>query len=71
MTHLALFSSAAGFFGNAGQSDYAAANEVLNQYALQFSQKHPKCNVVSFNWGPWEGGMVDETTLHLGCFCEN
>ena len=60
LTHLILFSSAAGFFGNAGQSDYAAANEVLNQYAIQFSQNHPECQVVSFNWGPWEGGMVDE-----------
>ena len=60
LSHLVLFSSAAGFFGNAGQSDYAAANEVLNQYALQFSQTHPECQVVSFNWGPWEGGMVDE-----------
>ena len=52
LTHLILFSSAAGFFGNAGQSDYAAANEVLNQYAIQFSQNHPECQVVSFNWGP-------------------
>ena len=58
LTRLILFSSAAGFFGNAGQSDYAAANEVLNQYAIQFSQNLPECQVVSFNWGPWEGGMV-------------
>lgn len=58
LTHLLLFSSAAGFYGNAGQSDYAIANEVLNRIGLLFKQKHPKCHVTSFNWGPWEGGMV-------------
>ena len=44
LTHLLIFSSAAGFYGNAGQSDYAIANEVLNRIALLFSQKHPKCH---------------------------
>ncbi len=58
LTHLLIFSSAAGFYGNAGQSDYAMANEALNRIALVFSQKHPDCHVTSFNWGPWEGGMV-------------
>ena len=58
LTHLLMFSSAAGFYGNAGQSDYAAANESLNRIALLFKQKYPKCHVTSFNWGPWEGGMV-------------
>ena len=58
LTHLLLFSSAAGFYGNAGQSDYAIANEALNRIALLFKQNNPKCHVTSFNWGPWEGGMV-------------
>ncbi|MBC8259437.1 MAG: SDR family oxidoreductase [SAR324 cluster bacterium] len=58
LTHLLLFSSAAGFYGNAGQSDYAIANEALNRIALLFKQNNPKCHVCSFNWGPWEGGMV-------------
>ena len=58
LSHLLLFSSAAGFYGNPGQSDYAAANESLNRIALLFKQKYPKCHVTSFNWGPWEGGMV-------------
>ncbi len=58
LSHLLLFSSAAGFYGNAGQSDYAVANESLNRIALLFKQKYPKCHVTSFNWGPWEGGMV-------------
>ena len=33
-------------------------NEALNRIALLFKQKHPNCHVTSFNWGPWEGGMV-------------
>ncbi len=58
LSHLLLFSSGAGFYGNAGQSDYAMGNEVLNRAALAFQQEHPSCRVVSYNWGPWEGGMV-------------
>jgi len=58
ISHLLLFSSAAGFYGNGGQSDYAIGNEILNRAALAFQQEHPDCCVVSYNWGPWEGGMV-------------
>jgi hypothetical protein len=53
-----LFSSAAGFYGNPGQSDYALANEILNKSAHIFQRAHPHCHVISFNWGPWDGGMV-------------
>ncbi|MEW5721541.1 MAG: SDR family NAD(P)-dependent oxidoreductase [Thermodesulfobacteriota bacterium] len=55
---LALFSSSTGRFGRAGQADYAAANEVLNKKAQALARRRPGCRVVSFNWGPWEGGMV-------------
>ncbi len=55
---VALFSSAAGFYGNEGQSDYAMANEILNKAALQLHYKHSHTKVMSFNWGPWDGGMV-------------
>jgi NAD(P)-dependent dehydrogenase (short-subunit alcohol dehydrogenase family) len=58
LKHLVLFSSAAGFYGNIGQSDYAIANEILNKFAYQFKRQHPDCHVVSFNWGPWDSGMV-------------
>ncbi len=58
LNHLVLFSSAAGFYGNEAQSDYAVANEVLNKFAHHFKQKHTGCHVISFNWGPWDGGMV-------------
>jgi len=58
LQHLVLFSSAAGFFGNTAQSDYAMANDVLNKFSLSFQENHESCRVLSFNWGPWEGGMV-------------
>lgn len=55
---LVLFSSAAGFYGNPGQSDYALANEILNKIAHSIQRTYPQCHVVSLNWGPWDGGMV-------------
>lgn len=58
LSYLILFSSAAGFYGNEAQSDYAAANEILNKFAHLFKQRMPSCHVIAFNWGPWDGGMV-------------
>ncbi len=55
---LVLFSSAAGFYGNPGQADYALANEILNKTAYLIQRKYPNCHVISLNWGPWDGGMV-------------
>jgi acyl transferase domain-containing protein/NAD(P)H-dependent flavin oxidoreductase YrpB (nitropropane dioxygenase family)/NAD(P)-dependent dehydrogenase (short-subunit alcohol dehydrogenase family) len=55
---LVLFSSAAGPFGNRGQCDYAAANEVLNKLAIYLDKIWPG-RIVSINWGPWaKTGMV-------------
>ncbi len=65
LRYLILFSSAAGFFGNPGQSDYSVANEILNKFAHQFKGRHPHCHVRSFNWGPWDGGMVSESLKKL------
>jgi acyl transferase domain-containing protein len=56
---VAMFSSAAGFYGNTGQSDYAMSNDILNKAALQLSALNPNAKVMSFNWGPWDGGMVN------------
>ncbi len=56
---LALFSSSTARFGRAGQVDYAVANEVLNKLAQREAIARPQCRVVSFNWGPWDGGMVN------------
>jgi NAD(P)-dependent dehydrogenase (short-subunit alcohol dehydrogenase family) len=60
-----LFSSVAGYFGNRGQGDYAAANEVLNRIARWMQRDIRRngfaCKVAALNWGPWCGaGMVTE-----------
>jgi NAD(P)-dependent dehydrogenase (short-subunit alcohol dehydrogenase family) len=52
------FSSVASAFGNRGQADYAAANDVLDKLAYTL-QARVRGRVVSINWGPWAGrGMV-------------
>jgi acyl transferase domain-containing protein/NADP-dependent 3-hydroxy acid dehydrogenase YdfG len=55
---LLVFSSVAARYGNAGQSDYAMANETLNQVAAAEQRRRPSCRVRSIGWGPWDGGMV-------------
>ena len=55
---LAIFSSTAGAFGNRGQCDYAATNEVLNKLAMHLDRAWPG-RVVAIGWGPWaKRGMV-------------
>jgi acyl transferase domain-containing protein/NADP-dependent 3-hydroxy acid dehydrogenase YdfG len=61
LTLLCAFSSVAARFGNPGQSDYAMANETLNQLACAESIRRPSCRVRSIGWGPWNGGMVTES----------
>jgi hypothetical protein len=56
---LCLFSSIAARTGNAGQCDYAMANEVLNKVAgAEKRRRGGRLRVRSINWGPWAGGMV-------------
>ena len=62
---LVFFSSVAGRFGNSGQCDYSAANEVLNKLADRLSVEWPNVHTVSVNWGPWEGGMVGDELIRL------
>ncbi len=58
---LVLFSSVAGRCGNRGQSDYAAANEVMNRLAWQMDERWQNTRVVAINWGPWDTtGMASE-----------
>jgi NAD(P)-dependent dehydrogenase (short-subunit alcohol dehydrogenase family)/acyl carrier protein len=57
---LVFFSSVSGRFGNSGQSDYAAASEVLGKLAHELDARWPG-RVVSIDWGPWRSaGMVSE-----------
>jgi NAD(P)-dependent dehydrogenase (short-subunit alcohol dehydrogenase family) len=46
------FGSVAGRFGNRGQSDYAAANEVMAKLAALLDRRWP-ARVVTIDWGPW------------------
>jgi NAD(P)-dependent dehydrogenase (short-subunit alcohol dehydrogenase family) len=59
---LCFFSSVAAHSGNAGQSDYAAANAMLDHWAMtERAARGPQCRVISIAWGPWDGGMVTES----------
>jgi NAD(P)-dependent dehydrogenase (short-subunit alcohol dehydrogenase family) len=49
-----IFASVAGRFGNRGQADYAAANEVITRLAWQLNQAWPNTRVVAIQWGPWD-----------------
>jgi len=62
---LVIFSSSSGFFGNPGQCDYAAGNEILNRLGRRLQARWPAAHVMSFNWGPWTGaGMVTPEVAH-------
>jgi len=61
----ALFASITSRYGNRGQSDYAAANEVLSKLACNLDRSWSG-RVVSIGWGPWaEVGMVADLEKHL------
>jgi NAD(P)-dependent dehydrogenase (short-subunit alcohol dehydrogenase family) len=59
LRHILLFSSLAGFCGNAAQADYAMANEALNKYAQAIKTASSDVHVAAFDFGPWDAGMVD------------
>ena len=59
---LCVFSSISARTGNAGQSDYAMANEIASRIAEAEGRRRGDGLIVrSICWGPWDGGMVDAT----------
>ncbi len=59
---LVFFSSTASVFGNKGQTDYAAANSVLDAAAHSLGQVLD-ARVLSINWGPWKGAGMSNALL--------
>jgi acyl transferase domain-containing protein/NAD(P)H-dependent flavin oxidoreductase YrpB (nitropropane dioxygenase family)/NADP-dependent 3-hydroxy acid dehydrogenase YdfG len=60
LRRLVLFASIAGTFGNAGQTDYAAANEWLSKLAVSLGPRFGD-RVTAIAWGPWAAtGMVSD-----------
>ncbi|HEV8423048.1 MAG TPA: SDR family NAD(P)-dependent oxidoreductase, partial [Chthoniobacterales bacterium] len=58
------FSSIAGRFGNAGQTDYSAANDLLCKFASNFRKTRPETRAIVIDWGAWGGiGMASRGSI--------
>lgn len=58
------FSSIAGRFGNAGQTDYSAANDLLCKYASAFRRTRPETKAIAIDWTAWAGiGMATRGSI--------
>ncbi len=58
------FSSVAGRFGNAGQSDYSAANDLLCKITSSFRSTRPQTRGIVIDWTAWGGiGMATRGSI--------
>jgi hypothetical protein len=58
------FSSVAGRFGNAGQTDYAAANNLLCTIASSMRRSRPDTRGIALDWTAWGGiGMATRGSI--------
>ncbi|MFN8642281.1 MAG: SDR family NAD(P)-dependent oxidoreductase [Candidatus Binatia bacterium] len=58
------FSSIAGRFGNGGQADYAAANDLLCKIASSFRSARPATRGIAVDWTAWGGiGMATRGSI--------
>jgi acyl transferase domain-containing protein/NAD(P)H-dependent flavin oxidoreductase YrpB (nitropropane dioxygenase family)/NAD(P)-dependent dehydrogenase (short-subunit alcohol dehydrogenase family) len=58
------FSSVTARLGNAGQSDYTAANDMLGRMLQCFQQRHPETVCKALAWTAWNGaGMATRETV--------
>ena len=58
------FSSVAGRFGNSGQADYSAANDLLCKVASSFRRTRPATRAIAIDWTAWGGiGMATRGSI--------
>jgi NAD(P)-dependent dehydrogenase (short-subunit alcohol dehydrogenase family)/acyl carrier protein len=58
------FSSIAGRFGNGGQTDYSAANDLLCKIASNFRTTRPATRAIAIDWTAWAGiGMASRGSI--------
>ncbi len=58
------FSSVAGRFGNGGQTDYSAANDLLCKVSSSFRRTRPSTRAVAIDWTAWAGiGMATRGSI--------
>jgi NAD(P)-dependent dehydrogenase (short-subunit alcohol dehydrogenase family)/acyl carrier protein len=58
------FSSIAGRFGNGGQTDYSAANDLLCKIASSFRTTRPATRAITIDWTAWQGiGMASRGSI--------
>jgi len=58
------FSSVAGRFGNQGQTDYSAANDLLCKITSSFRRTRPETRGLAFDWTAWGGiGMATRGSI--------
>ncbi len=48
-----VFSSIAGRFGNAGQTDYSAANDLMCKIVASMRTTHPDTKAIAIDWSAW------------------
>ena len=59
-----VFSSVAGRFGNAGQTDYSAANDLLCKMTSSFRTTRPGTRGIALDWTAWGGiGMATRGSI--------
>jgi acyl transferase domain-containing protein len=58
------FSSVAGRFGNGGQADYSAANDLLCKFTSHFRTSRPGTRALALDWTAWGGiGMATRGSI--------
>ncbi|RRR70551.1 MAG: SDR family NAD(P)-dependent oxidoreductase, partial [Candidatus Viridilinea halotolerans] len=58
------FSSVAGRFGNSGQSDYSAANDLLCKLSSSMRRWRPETRAITIDWTAWGGiGMATRGSI--------